>query len=61
MNVKVLNLMLGLGKYFTKYLDSKSSSYEKSLVDKLVPEYEDKILNTTKTSLDDKKSNIRQR
>ena len=36
------------------YLDTKNCSCEKC-VGKLVLGYEDKILNTTKTSLDDKK------
>ena len=44
-----------------KYLDIKNCSCEKSLIPKLVLECEDKILNTTNVSLDDKKGIMRKK
>ena len=41
-----------------EYLDVKNCSCEKRLIGKFVLECEDEILNTTKTLLNDKKSNI---
>ena len=38
-----------------EYLEIKNCLWEKRLIRKLVLEYEDEILNTTETSLDDKK------
>ena len=38
-----------------EYLDIKNCSWKKRLIDKLVLEFEDEILNTNKTSPDDKK------
>ena len=38
-----------------EYLDTENCSFEKRLIGKLALEYEDEILNTTETSLDDKK------
>ena len=42
-----------------EYLDIRNCSCEKCLIGKLVLEFEDEILNTTETSLDDKESNMR--
>ena len=38
-----------------EYLDTKNYSCKKRLIGKLVLEYEDEMVNTTKTSPDDKK------
>ena len=39
-----------------EYLDNKKCSCKKRLFDKLVLTYEDQMLNTTETSLDDKQA-----
>ena len=41
-----------------EYLDIKNCQCKKRLIDKIALACEDKILNTTEASLDDKKSNI---
>ena len=51
----MINYVAWVACKIDKYLDIKNCSCEKRLIDKLVSLCEDGILNTTETSLNDKK------